>query len=75
MAAAGGTVINMTGHPEAILARELGLCYTAIALVTDLHAGDEVQVVQELRDGGWVTTEVRVLSRSGERATAATASR
>lgn len=40
-AAAGGTVINMTGHPEAVLARELGLCYTAIALVTDLDAGVE----------------------------------
>src|SRR4029453_13746082 len=35
----GGTVINMTGHPEAVLARELATCYTAIALVTDLDAG------------------------------------
>ncbi|WP_249714261.1 S-methyl-5'-thioadenosine phosphorylase [Rhizomonospora bruguierae] len=40
-AAAGGTVINMTGHPEAVLARELALCYTSIALVTDLDAGVE----------------------------------
>jgi 5'-methylthioadenosine phosphorylase len=39
--ALGGTVVNMTGHPEAVLARELGLCYTAIALVTDLDAGVE----------------------------------
>jgi len=31
----------MTGHPEAVLARELALCYTAIALVTDLDAGVE----------------------------------
>jgi 5'-methylthioadenosine phosphorylase len=37
----GGTLVNMTGHPEAVLARELGLCYTAIALVTDLDAGVE----------------------------------
>jgi 5'-methylthioadenosine phosphorylase len=37
--ALGGAVVNMTGHPEAVLARELGLCYTAIALVTDLDAG------------------------------------
>jgi 5'-methylthioadenosine phosphorylase len=37
----GGAVVNMTGHPEAVLARELGLCYTAIALVTDLDAGVE----------------------------------
>jgi 5'-methylthioadenosine phosphorylase len=35
----GGSVVNMTGHPEAVLARELALCYTAIALVTDLDAG------------------------------------
>ena len=39
--AMGGAVVNMTGHPEAILARELAVCYTAIALVTDLDAGVE----------------------------------
>ena len=38
-ASTGGTIINMTGAPEAVLARELGLCYTTIALVTDLDAG------------------------------------
>ncbi|MER7889216.1 S-methyl-5'-thioadenosine phosphorylase [Micromonospora sp. NPDC094482] len=38
-ASIGGTVVNMTGHPEAVLARELALCYSAIALVTDLDAG------------------------------------
>jgi 5'-methylthioadenosine phosphorylase len=31
----------MTGMPEASLARELGLCYTSVALVTDLDAGVE----------------------------------
>ena len=40
-AAMGGAVVNMTGHPEAVLARELALCYTTIALVTDLDAGVE----------------------------------
>jgi 5'-methylthioadenosine phosphorylase len=39
--AIGGTIVNMTGHPEAVLARELALCYTTIALVTDLDAGVE----------------------------------
>ena len=29
----------MTGHPEAVLARELAMCYAALALVTDLDAG------------------------------------
>lgn len=37
----GGTIVNMTGHPEAVLARELALCYSTIALVTDLDAGVE----------------------------------
>jgi 5'-methylthioadenosine phosphorylase len=37
----GGAIVNMTGHPEAVLARELALCYSAIALVTDLDAGVE----------------------------------
>lgn len=38
-ASAGWSLVNMTGHPEAVLARELALCYTSIALVTDLDAG------------------------------------
>ncbi|NKY15218.1 S-methyl-5'-thioadenosine phosphorylase [Streptomyces somaliensis] len=40
-AAMGWSVVGMTGHPEAVLARELGLCYTSLALVTDLDAGAE----------------------------------
>ncbi|MFF9205430.1 S-methyl-5'-thioadenosine phosphorylase [Streptomyces sp. NPDC014986] len=39
--AAGGTVVGMTGQPEVTLARELGICYTSIALVTDHDAGAE----------------------------------
>lgn len=37
----GFTLVNMTGYPEAVLARELEMCYAAIALVTDLDAGIE----------------------------------
>ncbi|MFD7661748.1 S-methyl-5'-thioadenosine phosphorylase [Streptomyces sp. NPDC059788] len=40
-AAQGWSVVGMTGHPEAALARELGLCYTSLTLVTDLDAGTE----------------------------------
>ncbi|CAM5514471.1 S-methyl-5'-thioadenosine phosphorylase [Streptomyces abikoensis] len=40
-AAQGWSVVGMTGHPEAVLARELELCYTSMALVTDLDAGAE----------------------------------
>ncbi len=37
--AAGATLINMTQYPESVLARELGLAYAAIGLVTDRDAG------------------------------------
>ncbi|MFF8658082.1 S-methyl-5'-thioadenosine phosphorylase [Streptomyces huasconensis] len=40
-AAQGWSVVGMTGHPEAALARELELCYASLALVTDLDAGAE----------------------------------
>jgi 5'-methylthioadenosine phosphorylase len=40
-AAQGWTIIGMTGQPEAGLARELALCYTTVALVTDTDAGVE----------------------------------
>lgn len=35
----GGDVIGMTNVPEVILAREAGLCYGAIAIITNLAAG------------------------------------
>ncbi|MDT5257751.1 MAG: 5-methylthioadenosine phosphorylase [Mycobacterium sp.] len=38
-ASAGFSLVNMTGYPEAVLARELEICYAAICLVTDLDAG------------------------------------
>jgi 5'-methylthioadenosine phosphorylase len=37
----GWTLINMTGAPEAALARELRMCLATIALVTDMDAGAE----------------------------------
>jgi 5'-methylthioadenosine phosphorylase len=46
--AQGWSLINMTGLPEAALARELALCYLSIALVTDLDAGqDEAGAVSQ----------------------------
>ncbi len=35
----GWDLVNMTGAPEAALAREMGQCYAALALVTDMDAG------------------------------------
>jgi 5'-methylthioadenosine phosphorylase len=40
-AAQGWALVNMTGHPEAVLAREMRQCYAPIALVTDMDAGVE----------------------------------
>lgn len=37
----GWDLINMTGAPEAQLAREMGQCYAPLALVTDMDAGAE----------------------------------
>jgi 5'-methylthioadenosine phosphorylase len=51
-AAAGWSVVGMTGCPEAALARELALCLTPLALVTDLDAGVE---------GGGSVTQAEVL--------------
>jgi 5'-methylthioadenosine phosphorylase len=42
-AAQGWSLVNMTGYPEAVLARELALCYTAVALVTDVDAGVDAE--------------------------------
>ncbi|ACQ81332.1 methylthioadenosine phosphorylase [Beutenbergia cavernae DSM 12333] len=50
--AAGGTVVGMTGMPEAALARELAMCCTNLALVTDADAGV---------DGGESVTHAAVL--------------
>lgn len=35
----GGDVVGMTNIPEAVLAREAGLCYATMAMVTNLGAG------------------------------------
>jgi 5'-methylthioadenosine phosphorylase len=35
----GGDVVGMTGLPEAVFAREAGICYSGIAIVTNYGAG------------------------------------
>jgi len=37
----GWGIIGMTGYPEVVLARELGLCYASVAVVTDYDSGLE----------------------------------
>ncbi len=43
----GCSVVGMTGLPEAILARELGVCYASLCYVTNMAAGI----------GGWISAE------------------
>ncbi len=60
-AAAGWALVGMTTMPEAAIARELALCFTTIALVTDHDSGVE---------GGEAVTHAEVLkvfSRNVER--------
>lgn len=44
-AANGWDVVNMTQYPECYFARELGMCYAAVAAVTDYCAGVGNQLV------------------------------
>ncbi len=55
-AAAGGDLVGMTTMPEASIARELALCYTSIAVVTDHDAGVE---------GGSAVTYAEVIETFG----------
>jgi 5'-methylthioadenosine phosphorylase len=50
---AGWSIVGMTTMPEAAIARELAMCFTTIAMVTDLDAGVE---------GGESVTHEEVLS-------------
>ena len=57
-AALGGDVVGMTGVPECVLARELGMCYACVAVVTNYAAGisDEPisheEVIEEMQKLG-----------------------
>ncbi len=41
----GGDVVGMTGVPEVVLARELGMCYATIAAVSNYAAGISDQMI------------------------------
>ncbi|MDN5795341.1 MAG: S-methyl-5'-thioadenosine phosphorylase [Intrasporangium sp.] len=49
---AGGTIVGMTTMPEAALARELAMCFTSLAMVTDYDSGV---------DGGAAVTHEEVM--------------
>jgi len=52
--AAGWSIVGMTAMPEAAIARELAMCFTSVALVTDHDAGVE---------GGEAVTHAEVLEQ------------
>jgi 5'-methylthioadenosine phosphorylase len=49
-ASRGWTLVNMTGAPEAALARELRMCLGTISLVTDMDAGAEADQAVRQQD-------------------------
>ena len=57
MARDGADMVGMTGMPEACLARELGLCYAAIAVVVNYAAGKGDSV------GGIKMADINAVSR------------
>lgn len=69
----GGTVVGMTGVPEVVLARELGLCYATVCLVTNLGAGlaagalthEEVTAVVAAQQGQMARVLARALGSGG----------
>jgi len=62
--AMGWDVVNMTQYPECVLARELGICYSGVALVTDYDVGlAGVEGIEAVTMG----TVLRVLAENVEK--------
>ncbi|HDK82576.1 MAG TPA: S-methyl-5'-thioadenosine phosphorylase, partial [Nitrospirae bacterium] len=55
----GGSVVGMTGMPEASLARELEICYSGISVVANYAAGitSGKLTTKEVMDGMKASTE------------------
>jgi len=72
----GGDVVGMTGVPEVVLAREAGICYASICIVTNMGAGlagntlshDEVSEVVKDRMGFMRQLAVEALIAAAEQA-------
>ncbi|MHA1740359.1 MAG: phosphorylase family protein, partial [Candidatus Heimdallarchaeota archaeon] len=43
----GGTLVGMTSASECVLARELGMCYATVCLVTNFAAGMQERISVE----------------------------
>lgn len=42
----GGDIVGMTGVPEVVLAKELGFCYSSIAIITNMCTGMSAEVLE-----------------------------
>jgi len=61
----GWDIVNMTQYPEIVLAREKGMCYSAIALITDYDSGI---VTKEKVDPVKTSEFLKVFKSNNERA-------
>ena len=51
----GGTLVGMTGLPEMYLAKELGMCYAAIGLISNMACGIQDENLAQIDHGKNVT--------------------
>lgn len=61
----GWSVVNMTQYPEVFLARELEICYCALALVTDYDVG--IVALKNVKPVG-IDQILKVMTQNNERA-------
>lgn len=66
----GGDVVGMTGVPEVVMARELGMCYASLALVTNFGAGLTSERLEHDRVADTVTQSAPAMWKVLERAIA-----
>lgn len=57
----GGDIIGMTGLPEAVLARELEMCYATICYVSNMAAGMQERISAEDVAGTSVVVQPKIL--------------
>ena len=72
---AGADLVGMTGYPEVVLARELGLAYCSIAVVSNLAAGkgDELSIPEIMSIIGDAVPKVQAILGASVAAYAAAA--
>lgn len=67
-----GDVIGMTGYPEVVLARELGLCYASLCIVTNeacgMKEGRRISLSEIMQQMNLLSSSVKeIISRTAEK--------